>query len=94
MAGCTLSRDRRHYSRRAWRKLRIAVFERDNYRCTVCGRFGQRLECDHMVPVQRGGTDAMDNLRTICRPCHMEMTRRAHRTHHVAGQKQWEDFLA
>ena len=88
------TRDRARYSRQSWKRLRRAVFERDNYRCTVCQRFGQRLECDHIVPVERGGTDAMSNLRAICRPCHMAKTRRQHRTHMVKGQKAWEDFLA
>src|SRR5262245_27205687 len=38
-----------------WRLLREAVFARDDYRCQYCGARGGRLECDHIVPVARGG---------------------------------------
>jgi 5-methylcytosine-specific restriction endonuclease McrA len=27
-------------------------------------------EVDHVVPVIQGGTDAMDNLRSLCQRCH------------------------
>lgn len=52
-----------------WRALRLAVFERDGYTCQYCGARDQPLECDHIVPVSRGGGDEMDNLTTACRPC-------------------------
>lgn len=52
-----------------WRALRAAVFARDDYTCQYCGDRGGRLECDHIVPVARGGHSGMDNLTTACRPC-------------------------
>jgi len=76
-----------------WRRRRLAVFERDQWRCTVCNRFGQRLECDHIKPLAQGGTHDMANLRTICRPCHLAETRRQIKTHHVEGQAEWEEFF-
>ena len=37
----------------------------------LCGASGKtsKLEIDHKVPVASGGTDAMDNLRTLCFDC-------------------------
>jgi len=52
-----------------WSAIRSEVFKRDNYTCTYCGERGKRLECDHIFPLSRGGSDALDNLTTACRPC-------------------------
>ena len=53
-----------------WQLLRLHVFERDNWRCVECSKAG-RLECDHIVPMHKGGdTWDMSNLQTLCRACH------------------------
>ena len=52
-----------------WRVIRTAIFERDNYTCTYCGAHGVKLECDHIVPVSKGGSSDPDNLTTACYPC-------------------------
>lgn len=52
-----------------WAALRIAVFTRDNFTCTYCGAREVRLECDHIVPVIRGGKSVEENLTTACKPC-------------------------
>ena len=67
----------RHYAAldgQRWQLLRLRVFQRDGWRCRKCGRAG-RLECDHVVPMHRGG-DPYDpaNLQTLCRTCHIEKT--------------------
>jgi hypothetical protein len=49
--------------------LRMTIFKRDNFTCHYCGTRGERLECDHVIPVSRGGTDDIWNLVTACRPC-------------------------
>ena len=60
---------------RRWQAVRVAVFSRDLYRCRACGLPG-RLECDHVVPLRRGGDPwDMDNLQTLCRGCHVAKTR-------------------
>lgn len=51
-----------------WSKVRIMVFERDGHVCTYCGSTEQ-LECDHIVPVSRGGGNDLMNLTTACRSC-------------------------
>lgn len=52
-----------------WQELRTAVFHRDNFTCAYCGHYGGSLECDHIVPVSKGGSDDLDNLATACRAC-------------------------
>jgi len=52
-----------------WRAIRAAIFARDDYTCQRCGERGWRLECDHIVPVVRGGGHGDDNLQTLCRRC-------------------------
>ena len=59
---------------RRWERVRMAVFERDGFRCRNCGRGGQ-LECDHIRSVQAGGDPwNPGNLQTLCRSCHAEKT--------------------
>jgi 5-methylcytosine-specific restriction endonuclease McrA len=33
-------------------------------------------EVDHIVPLSRGGTDALENLQSLCAQCHEAKTRR------------------
>lgn len=52
-----------------WAVIRKRIFARDHFRCSYCGQHGGRLECDHIVPVARGGAHSDDNLTTACRAC-------------------------
>lgn len=52
-----------------WAVLRSGVFERDRYTCTYCGARGVRLECDHIHPLSRGGSNEVENLTTACTDC-------------------------
>lgn len=51
-----------------WESLRAAIFSRDGYRCTYCNS-DEYLQCDHIHPRAKGGTDVLDNLTTACRSC-------------------------
>lgn len=51
-----------------WQAIRLKVFERDEFTCRYCGSKGP-LECDHVVPVSRGGGHELANLATACAPC-------------------------
>ena len=53
----------------AWAEIRAAIFARDGFRCTYCGSEGGRLECDHIVPMSRGGGHEPENLTTACASC-------------------------
>lgn len=86
-----VSRKRIHRARGSHRKrARVAgarcetvnvfrVFERDGWRCYLCGcdtpkalrgtRNDNAPELDHVVPISKGGAHAYDNVRCACRVC-------------------------
>ena len=53
------------------KRTRFAVFKRDDFRCTYCGRHPPDvlLEVDHIMPVCEGGGDEEENLTTACFDC-------------------------
>ena len=55
-----------------WARLRSEVFERDNYTCQYCGQRGGELECDHVHPVSKGGSNHTENLVAACKACNRE----------------------
>lgn len=60
------------FERTRWWRLRTAVFERDEFRCRYCGNDAydrKHLVVDHVIPVDEGRIDTMDNLVTACRSC-------------------------
>lgn len=55
-------------------RLRYTVLQRDNFRCVLCGNGaneGMRLEVDHIIGKTEGGTNDLDNLRTLCGACNL-----------------------
>ena len=52
-----------------WRELRAFVFARDDFTCQYCGARGGSLQCDHIIPFSKGGSNELDNLVTACKPC-------------------------
>lgn len=52
-----------------WAKLRSAIFARDDFTCGYCGKRGGKLECDHIHPRSKGGSDHPSNLVTACFSC-------------------------
>jgi HNH endonuclease len=55
-----------------WSELRKEVFKRDNFTCSYCGNIGGVLECDHIVPFSKGGSNELENLTTSCRKCNRQ----------------------
>lgn len=52
--------------------MRYEVLQRDNSTCQRCGnqvKDGVRLEIDHKIPVNWGGSNEIDNLWTLCNQC-------------------------
>jgi hypothetical protein len=64
-----IKRGRSRPSGSIWARLRTQVFQRDDFTCQYCGVRGVKLECDHVIPVARGGTEILSNLATACFPC-------------------------
>ncbi|MBX0330481.1 HNH endonuclease [Oscillochloris sp. ZM17-4] len=60
-----------------WAKRRQETWRRDEGRC--CGPYCgdapalplEVAHIDHIVPLSKGGTNDMANLRTLCRRCHV-----------------------
>lgn len=50
---------------------RERVFDRDGHVCCYCGeKFSpESMEPDHVIPISRGGNDAIGNLVASCIPC-------------------------
>ena len=46
----------------------LALIERDGLTCAECGTV-ENLTVDHILPLSKGGTDDLDNLRLLCRSC-------------------------
>lgn len=66
-----------------WKTLRMAVLERDGFKCRFCGANRGRLEIDHIEPVRRRPDLAYNqlNLQVLCRACH------SGKTHVEVGRK-------
>ena len=84
-----MSLHHRQLDQRRWGLVRRAVFERDGYRCVVCGRAG-RLEGHHLVALEDGGDPySLDNVETLCRDCHIA----AHRRPLTAAEQAWRALV-
>lgn len=49
--------------------IKKAIFERDNYRCVVCGKGvkeGVEIHADHIKPKDLGGRATLENGQTLC----------------------------
>ena len=60
-----------------WRRLRLLILERDNYLCQEHLRQGvlkSGFHVDHIVPKAQQGSDAPENLQTLCEYCHRHKT--------------------
>jgi 5-methylcytosine-specific restriction enzyme A len=44
--------------------------------CKAVGEVALATEVDHIVPLSKGGSDALDNLQALCKQCHSDKTRR------------------
>lgn len=53
-------------------QIHPSILERDDYTCQECGECSDEhgLRVHHIVPRSDGGTDAPDNLSTLCAHCH------------------------
>lgn len=50
--------------------IRYYVFERDKYTCQVCGKKDKILRTHHIRYRSHNGSDAANNLITVCTDCH------------------------
>lgn len=55
-----------HFTAAEWR----AVCDKYGNQCLKCGKVG-RLTPDHIVPISRGGSNAIENIQPLCLACNM-----------------------
>ena len=83
-----MSRHHTHLDTRRWAKVRHAAFERDGWRCTLCGKAGW-LEAHHEPPLEAGGAPyELAGIKTLCRACHIEAHADA-----TPGRADWRAFM-
>ena len=59
-----------------WKKIR-AKFLNSHPFCEECrknGRYVIATEVHHILPLARGGTNSIDNLMPLCKPCHSRIS--------------------
>jgi 5-methylcytosine-specific restriction endonuclease McrA len=81
-----------HLVRRPRPRVKLSrreILARDSHTCQYCGKTGNDLTVDHVIPRYRGGGHTWENLVTACRACnhrkggrsleeaHMRLLRRA-----------------
>ena len=74
-----------------WRRLRLAILNRANWRCRRCGRYGN--EVDHITPLHKGGDPwAESNLQVLCVACHKVKSSEEYSSPDPE-RKAWADYL-
>ena len=72
---------------KGWERYRKAALRRDAYLCVSCrqsGRITYAKEVDHIIRAADGGSNRVDNLQSLCGPCHSAKTRDENRGHSMA----------
>lgn len=62
---------------RKWMGIRKQAMLKTQYRCAEClrqDRLALADQVDHIIPLHKGGTDALDNLEGLCLTCHERKT--------------------
>ena len=88
-----MSLHHKNLNRRKWAALRLRMLERANWRCAVCGRYGN--EVDHIRPLRAGGDPyGESNLQVLCGGrggCHAAKTRTRIRT---PAELEWDLYVS
>ena len=50
-----------------WKRRRLIVLKMHDWCCTYCGDYADTV--DHVIPVEKGGFDSLDNLVACCVHC-------------------------
>jgi HNH endonuclease len=52
-------------------EVRVLVWRRDEGKCVRCGS-SERLEFDHIIPVEKGGSSTARNIQLLCETCNRQ----------------------
>jgi len=80
-------------SNRLDENLRIATLMRDGYQCTQCGKKNTSLDAHHIIWKEHGGKDTIENLITLCKPCHRKV-HQGKKNLDVDGVSGFKDIIA
>lgn len=66
------------YRGHRWKEIKKQAKERDSFKCVNCGmaeylhfeKHGQPLQVDHIIPYKITRDNSLENLQTLCCPCH------------------------
>jgi 5-methylcytosine-specific restriction enzyme A len=78
----------RYYHSDDWVRLRQVALERDGHRCVVQGCGARATVVDHIVSRRAGGSDSLDNLRSLCRR-HDDQVKEGIRGQRKSGGTPW-----
>ena len=69
---------RKKERRSSTEKYNFMVFKRDGFKCMYCGKSpidnGVKLQMDHIIPLNKGGENILDNFITSCLECNHSKT--------------------
>lgn len=79
-------------NRREYKQLVRSVFERDGFKCKICGGRGTRLEAHHIKPFAKypDGREDKDNLITLCKECHTKTFQKEEKFIKFFNELQWQ----
>lgn len=75
-------------SHESWARLRRIVARRDRQICHYCHEYARDGHVDHIVPLSKGGTDALENLVWACPSCNLS---KANYTPGIPPEQDWTD---
>jgi 5-methylcytosine-specific restriction endonuclease McrA len=67
--------------------LKWNIFERDSYTCVLCERAATELH--HVKHRSQGGTNAPDNLVSVCRFCHLTLHGQGAADHEIITAREY-----
>jgi len=66
-----------------FQRNRRKLLAQEGVACVECGD-SDSLEADHIVPLEEGGTDSLENLQALCHDHHKRKTAQEHHDNHNA----------
>ena len=62
------------------KSVKKTVYERDNHKCIICGRWvDESCACCHFIGRAQGGLGIEQNILTLCPTCHRQYDNGLHR---------------
>lgn len=63
---------KKKYYTENWDDIRRKVYQRDGYRCVLCGKKG-KIAAHHIVPIKVSKDNSLSNLVSVCNSCHRKL---------------------